>query len=318
MFFYLATCLGLLWLAVDFGFSGLHPLAMALFPAPVALFWVLRQPGRGLILVGIACLAALISIGTLVGVVEYALAAGIGVVMGVVVVRRWTFGRGVALVTAIVYILLATSALANWEMSKKKAAIALHQQMAGLQGAEGGTPAQAAMLEVLEKLDAQWENLFFGLMFATVLIAVTAAMALLAWRMRAFGARLGPVGAFREMRTPGWVVWLAIAAAMLWLCEDKWPSAALRSLSWNSAIGLFCVYCLNGFSILIYALHAMKVQAFLYYGIVLAVVLLGSQLGIHPMLGAIGLFDTWWDFRRKFDRAAAARSLGSPSDDNDK
>ena len=110
---------------------------------------------------------------------------------------------------------------------------------------------------------------------------------------------------------------VAIAAALLWMYDDRWPSSVVRSISWNGGIGLFCVYCVNGFSILIYALHAMKVQAFLYYAIVLAVVLLGSRVGIHPILGAIGLFDAWWNFRQRFDRAAAARSLGGPSDDKE-
>lgn len=285
---------------------------MALFPVPAALFWVIGQPGRSLVLVGIAGLAALFSIGTPVGIAEYVLAAGIGVVMGVVVVRQWTFGRGVALVTAIVYTLIATSTLVLWESVRHQVNIVIHARIAFLQGRNSGSPAEMAMIDMLEMVKAQLEHLLFGGLFAMVLIGVTAAMALLAWRMRVSGVRLGPAGFFRAMRTPAWVVWIAILAAILWICDDRWPSQVLRSISWNGAIGLFCVYCVNGFSILIYALHVLKVQAFLYYGIVLAVLLLGSQLGIHPVLGAVGLFDTWWDFRHKFDRAAETRRIGNP------
>lgn len=113
-------------------------------------------------------------------------------------------------------------------------------------------------------------------------------------------------GSFRQMRTPEWVVWIAIALAGLWFFDRAWPNAAVRLVTWNAAFALSAVYWVNGTSILMYAFGAFQPGVL----VCCASVMILLMLGVHPVLCAVGFFDTWSNFRRTVDRVIAARERG--------
>lgn len=311
MLAYTLISAGLLVLASSFALVGLHPLAMALFPVPIALYWALGMHGRSLGLVACAALAAWSSTGSLSAVGTYVIAADTGVLMGMASVRRWPFGWTVTAVTLVAFALVALGVLADWDAVRHAVTIFVNARIADIEKSNANeiTAVEAAIADTLRWLDLNSAYLCLGMMFGTMLIGSTVLVALVAARLRRFGAS-APSGLFSEMRSPEWLVWVAIALAVLWFVDRKWPNEVLRLITWNSAVGLACVYWVNGFSILIFALNAFKVSPFLFYAVVIGLFYLNLQF----VLCAVGLFDTWWDFRRRFAHAAAAR-LNKPPDD---
>ena len=230
--------------------------------------------------------------------------------VGVVLVRRWSLGWGITLVTAGVYAVVAASLLANWQ-AERLAATEWFQQMTTTMVADSEQREKVEpFIEALRFVDLEWENLALGSLFSSVLVVVVVGMTFVAWRFRARGITLGPVGMFRTTRTPEWVVWIAIVLSLMWLWEQKWPNEVLRSVTWNSAIGLALVYSLNGFSILVYALTVISVKMFL----LLAGLFVLFMFGVYPIT-AVGLFDTWFNFRSLADQFAEAQRMKQQSND---
>ncbi len=311
MLAYFLTFAGLFALAGVCALAGLHPLAMAIFPAPVALCWVSRAYGRALGLVICAALAGFWGGGTVAMGIFYIVAAMIGVLMGVVMAWRWPFGWCVAAVTAAAYLLVAGNVLAYWEESRREASIFINARIAELEQADGETESvmASALAESFRWFDANWSNLSLGMLFGMVLLASTALVAYVARRLR--GGDTGPTGSFSAMRLPEWVVWIAIALALLWFVDRRWPNDMLRLLAWNSAVGVAFVYWLNGFSILLHTMSAFSLNPFLCIAIIFGM----FYLNAHPALCAVGLFDTWWDFRLRVARAAESRRKSRRPDD---
>ena len=106
------------------------------------------------------------------------------------------------------------------------------------------------------------------------------------------------------MRPPDWMVWLVILAAAAWFADRRWPGGPLRPVGWNAAIGLASVYSLNGLAILAYGMTVLGIKPFIAGMIGLALVAFGPQ----PLM-AIGLFDTWVDFRRRLKALEIARRM---------
>ncbi len=289
----------------------LHPLAMALYPVPVALYWAAGMRGRSLGLVAGAGAAAGLATLSPVAVAVYVIAADVGVLIGVACARQWRFGRTVAGVTAIVFVLVAAGMLADWQESRKAASIFLSARIADIEqmAPDETAAADAAKADMLRWFDANWPYLSLGMVFGSVLVLATALVGWVSARMRRIGAP-APRGLFREMRVPETLVWLAIALALMWFADQRWPNDVLRLITWNSAVSLAFVYWMNGFSILVFALSAFRVNPFLFYAVLFGMFILNVQ----PVLCAVGLFDTWWDFRQRFARAAEARFSRPPED----
>ncbi len=330
---YALTCAVLTAVAFCLHAIGLAPLAAALFPLPVALFWARGARGRALGLM--ACAAAVGILGGILAalwdswtgqaapatdhlrhgvflVAEYGLAAGIGTVMGTVLARRWPLGRCVAAVTAVVYLLVAGQMLFHWREYRENVTVFMNARIAEVEEAEETGPFEEASIGAMRWVDTHWEYLSLGTTFGSVLLLVTAAMSVLAGWLRRSGGVYAVRGSFRDFRPPEWFVWAAIVLAGLWFVEDRWPNELLRVITWNSAIGLGFVYWMNGFAILVYGLSALQVHPFLFYAVVFAL----FYLGAYPLLGAVGLFDTWWEFRRKFDQLVEARQMKNESGDS--
>jgi hypothetical protein len=154
-------------------------------------------------------------------------------------------------------------------------------------------------------METHYGDLLFGTLFGSVLGITALAVALLRrWTaLRKLDA--GFSGSFPGMRPPEWLVWVAIAVALAWMAERQWPDDLLRAMAWNGAMALVFVYALNGFGILLYALHGLQASPLLAYAVLLAVMLF--LVNSMPALAFAGFFDTWWGLREKVDRLAAAR-----------
>lgn len=305
---------GLFIVASGFAATGLHPLAMVLFPIPVALYEALGMRGRSRVLVACAMTAALWTTLAVPVMALYGLAAGLGLFIGSACRRHWSFGRCVTAVTLASFPLMAAGIVANWKETRHEFTIWISARIADLQAASkanGENELQSVYIEMCRWLDLNWPYVVLGVVFGCMLLGALVTVAVVTGRLRRLGADTLS-GFFREMRTPEWLVWLVILVALLWFWDRRWPNDALRMVTWNSAIGLAVVYLVNGFSILVYAVYAFKLNPFLFYAIIFGL----FYFGLQPMLCAIGFFDTWWDFRMRFARAAQAR-LNRPPEDNE-
>lgn len=294
---------GLLLAATAAIAAGLPGPAMLLFPLPVAMCWARRQPGRALGLVGGAALAALLATGAPGAAVVFAAVASLGVVLGEMAARRAPFGVAVAALTGATFGFCLASLMGNWAASREQGIIFLQARLALLE--EAGRIDSAAQAELGRWMETHYGDLLFGTLFGSVLAMAALAVAVMRRWAALRAPEAGIQGTFARMRPPEWLVWVAIAVALAWIAESRWPNDALRAVAWNGAMALVFVYALNGFGILLYALHGLQASPLLAYAALLAVLLF--LVNSLPLLAFAGFFDTWWSLRGKVDRLAAAR-----------
>jgi uncharacterized protein YybS (DUF2232 family) len=154
----------------------------------------------------------------------------------------------------------------------------------------------------LKWLKEHWAEVGLGTFAWPIAAGTCVVLSVLSRILRRRYGIAGVRGSFSTMRTSEWLVWAAIAVAGLFFAERTWPSLTLRLISWNGALALSAIYWMNGLSIMIYAVGALRQHVMMY----LALVALLIALGMHPVLCLIGLFDTWADFRGALDRIVAA------------
>lgn len=298
-------------LATLFMALGLAPLAIACFMVLVAR---LRLAGEVKLAGGAVALAAALPV-ILLNSFMVALACAAGAAMGFGVAfaieRQWSFGRQLALVAGTGFAAMAGAMLSAWQALRHNNTIFINARIAELNAQEGDF---TAWIEMLKWSDLNYDNVALGSAFGSILIVSAVALALVERTRRSPEEiqRRRPSG-FQRMRVPDWMVWFAIAAALIWLADFRWPHPALRAISWNAAIALNCLYWLNGVSILLYALTVFK-ASFLGLFMVLSGLFV---FGLWPLLGVFGLFDTWYDFRMRFRRLAMLRRVAFRPDDRD-
>ncbi len=310
MAWYVVAALGLCVLSLDLANEGRHDLAAGLFVLPVAYEWTLGRFRRSAGLGGLAAGCGWMSGAGLAGLAVYAAVSQLGLAIGHAFRRRWPFGRMLAALTALVAGLAVLSMAVQWEETRHQLSIAVSQFAAQMEQTDGETAGMnPAAVEQLKWMDLNWAYVGPGLIFASVLWGAAAALGFLAGLVRKRAPEAGPGTRFGEMRLPDWVVWLAIAAALLWFADRRWPNEVMRVVAWNSAMGLLSLYALNGLAIVVCVFHALGLSP-VKTGAVSAAILLAGGM---PLLGWLGLFDTWWDFRVKAGRWIAARQAEPPS-----
>ncbi len=307
-------CVGLIYFSQAFALANIPVLAMSLFPVGVAYYWAASLRGRAWILVGCAAFVPLtfsIPFGDRVGMaMVYALVALTGVGIGVVLIRRWSYGWCVTWLSLMLTGLMAAGMLSDWEASRKNLALLLSEWERQINAAakETGNTAYDAMNEMVSWLDVNWEFIFLGLLFGWVLLGTTFLVGVLSRILRLRGVLAGPKNSFISMRTSEWLVWAAIGIAVLWFIERQLSLPWLRMITWNAGIALVFVYWLNGFSILLYSMIAVRVRLLLF---VMAVTFVFVALSTTaPVLVMLGLFDTWWDVRLRVHEIVARRDAG--------
>jgi hypothetical protein len=295
---------------------GMTALGAALFPIPVFGCMMRRQVGRAMCLLACAALAMMLSGVGLIETFLCVTAAGMGVPLGLGVTRRWTYGQTVTAVACVLYFALATNFVfhwSDWVAQSRYGLDLLHTQWKTAQSGANGDSA-AAMAEIVTWVKDKWENIGLGLWLWPVLVVTCMSVSYLSSqaRRRCYGEG-GLRGSFREMRVSEWLIWAAIATAVLCLADYRKPEFGLRIVSWNAAFALAAIYWLNGLSIFAFTLDMFKTHFLLVVSCVFLFVLFMP----HPLLCMVGMFDTWINFRDKLVRLAAAIKERENSDDSE-
>ena len=290
---------------------GVFPVATMCFILISAEHWLAgqRQKAGGLALL-VAVLASIL-FGSLGAGVVFGAATLLGCLIGVLVERGWSYGFRLTAVTAVIFVGMVAFLAVAWDDMRHNTTIFLNARIAEFEAQPG---VDARWMEVFRWYDVNFAYIGVGSMFASVLLSVAFLLSLTD-RIQS-GKDGGPrriTTGFQRMRLPDWLVWVAIAVALLWFAEQRWPNEALRFVTWNMAVALSAVYWLNGFSILLYAMAVLKASM-----PVVVLVLTGMVLlGLMHLLSMVGLFDTWYSFRVRFRRLALRRQLGYGSDDQE-
>ena len=307
------------------------PLAMAIFPVPVAVLWARGRHGAAVaaalcgafsVLAGQMALAmaaadpethVMLGTGAFILAVATLAVAGLGAPLGEMIRRGRSFGQCVSLLTLAMFVLSVLETALLWDESRKAWTVAISQRVAQMEQGAGETTPYG---DLMRWFDVQLPYLVFGVLFSGVLVvACLQTAAVFRWLRNGAEAADSPppVGKFKMMRPPDALVWLAIAAALLGLADYQWPNDALRFVSWNTGVALAAVYWINGVGIALCAMEAFGMRAGAPWG------LLGLMMifGLHNGLAVIGLFDTWFDQRLGALRLAAAwrdRNREGPKD----
>ena len=237
--------------------------------------------------------------------------AGMGIVLALAIQRNWSYGWQLTLLAGTGFAAMSLVMVAFWATLRKDMTIFFNARIAEFQAMEN---VNTQWIELMRWWDLNYQNVALGSAFGSMLTLSAITICLLErWRRDPEArARRKPTG-FQKMRLPDWVVWFAIAAALIWFADGRWPNPALRVISWNAALALLGLYWLNGCSIALYAMTIFKASAFAMFMVFSGMFI----FGFWPMLGIFGLFDTWYDFRKRFRRIAILRSVSQRPEDQD-
>lgn len=232
------------------------------------------------------------------------LVASMGLPIGIGTGRGWSYARVVAATAAIGCVVVGAYLALCWDAFNR-----VIDSMIVLFLEQLNTNAANLAPEIIDRQVAsiKWfgENKFAfiaGVEFAVYLMLTCIFVSVATIVLRRRFADPGPIGAFRDMHPPDWLVWVGIVAALLWFAEREYGGIELRFVTWNVAVGLSSIYFLNGCAVFLYGLQVLAPGLFLLA--LLIVMFLMS--GLYPALSLIGLFDTWANFRMRMDRLAEA------------
>ncbi|NUM55192.1 MAG: DUF2232 domain-containing protein [Candidatus Hydrogenedentes bacterium] len=264
---------------------------------------IAAMPGRGdanSVQLSTAQIAGMVAMTSANAVVVAALGLPIGVGTG----RGWSYGRVVAAAAAAVTAVVGTYLALCWDAFNRiiDSMIALFVEQLNTNAANLDREIVDRQLESIRWFGQNKFAFVVGVEFAVYLALTCAFVSITAIVLRRRFADPGPVGAFRDMHPPDWLVWVGIVTALAWFVDREYGGFELRFVTWNVAVGLSSIYFLNGCAIFLYGLQVLAPSLFLIA--MLVVVFLMS--GLYPALSFIGLFDTWANFRMRMDRLAEA------------
>ncbi|MDZ4859878.1 MAG: DUF2232 domain-containing protein [Candidatus Hydrogenedentes bacterium] len=237
-------------------------------------------------------------------VFNYTLLAASGIAIGFGIGRGWTYGRIVTMTAGAMFAAVSIYMVLNWEEMNTQLDALFDYFVESVQStaATGAVTATDEQLEALTYWKSEKSGLVVGFQFAAILMTTCFFVSFTATALRRWYADPGPIGSFRDMRPPDWLVWATIVTAVMWLIDYRYGSQGLRFVSWNMAVGLLALYTLNGFAIFLYGVNTLAPGFFLMALIVFLLI----NFGLVPVLSMIGLFDTWAGFRQRIDRLAEA------------
>jgi hypothetical protein len=304
--------MGLFFLAFLFTAASAYPLAIVCYALLGATYRLSGDVKKALGVALWAAVSALIILNSFVVALALAAGAAMGIILAEAIERRWSYGWQLTLAAGVGYSAMAVPMLLTWSEARHDVTIFINARIAEFEAMEN---VNTQWVEIFRWYDLHYENVAFGSSFGSVLIVSAITLCLLErWqRDPETQARRKPTG-FQRMRLPDWVVWIAIAAALMWFVDVYYrPDPVLRAISWNTALALVGIYLLNGVSILLFAMTVFKASAFAGFMVMSGVLL----FGMWPVLGIFGLFDTWYDFRMRFRRIAMLRRVSYRPDDHD-
>lgn len=246
-----------------------------------------------LVLVGLTILASIFS----------------GVTVGLVL-RNYTWGRCLFIITSIIFIASVTLSSIYWDELRRDITISINARIAEIRELVSSSDSKvsgetSSMISLLRYLDCYWEDFHLGLLFAQSLVVSLILLGALITRLRVIPTEDGRnfwsnpnIGSFSRVRPPEHLVWLAIVSALVLLYDSHYGvSELLRLLARNLAVGLSFIYWANGLSILFFVTELFSWNVV----VMLIVVLFIFGFWSFPVLAIFGFFDTWWEFRKRLE-----------------
>ncbi|MCX8063630.1 MAG: DUF2232 domain-containing protein, partial [Candidatus Hydrogenedentes bacterium] len=232
-----------------------------------------------------------------------------GITLGLML-RHYSWGKCLFTATSIIFIASVMLTSLYWDELRKDITISINARIAEIlefanSSGSKDTIETSSMVHLLRYLDYYWEDFHLGLLFAQSLVVSLVMLGLLITRLRLIPTEDGKnfwhnpnIGSFSCVRPPEYLVWLAIASALILIYESHYGvSELLRLLARNCAVGLSFIYWANGLSILFLLTELLNWNAM----IVLVVVSFVFGVWSFPVLAIFGFFDTWWEFRKKIE-----------------
>jgi hypothetical protein len=277
--------------------TGLDLLAMLLFQVPIAYCWLARREGLAAVLLLSAVAIPALLAGSLAYGIVFGIMASFGLLLGMLARRRVTIGFTIALVTAGVSGFLVMWSIADWDAVHSDFQIMLQESIKTIESdeTEGAEENIEALRNVFVWVGENLAYLYFGALISGVLLLVTAMTVPVYNRIGVEETLTTANFRFITMRTPEYLVWLAIFGAALWFWDSRMPNESVRLLAWNGTILLATTYWINGLSILFFAGHILNWRRIAVYAVLLVMVL----FNVVFVLSIFGFFDTWIDFRNK-------------------
>ncbi len=279
---------------------GLYPLAVLLFPVPVAAAIGVGTPFGAASLALASFTAGWMVAGAWAAMIALLFVA-VGLVVGVGFRRRWSWGITLTAGTLAGCSVLLLNVASRWADTRGAVTSFLDTWYRAVEQAVAEGAADPAREELVAWSVRNWESLLLGFLFGGVLLCTALGMSVAGWYVNRRTGAPPWRSALASVRPPDALVWLAIVLAGLWLYEQHYPAAGLRFVVWNAAVALAFVYWFNGLAVVLHGLAAFQTGAW----VSAAVLLLTVYVGTGPLLAMLGFFDTWADWRRRLDKVAA-------------
>ena len=230
---------------------------------------------------GLVCLGTTALVGAQVGVAPLA-----GLIACLQVERGRSYGSMLAGAAAPAALLAGFTLLHGDGPARDAMAAVLVDQLRGMGlEAAGGEEPLRQTVEVIVRLQP-------GLEFAWLLLVVVLAYRVSTWMAPRLRVELPPALPLHRWRPWDELIWVLVAALVLWLAGP----GPLREVGLNMAAVMVAVYAVHGLALLRYGFRRTGTARLLEWVLYAA---LFVTLGLSfVLLAALGLLDTWFDWRR--------------------
>ena len=270
-------------------------------PAPLILIYLRYGKQVGLISIAVIFVGLLMATGAqraILFVTEYAILA---VILGETI--RWSFPYeksilfgtlGSVVLSGLLILIIAsgqdTSLVGLFEEEFRKGA---EQYIKTLEGIEKNPQEIEALRKIADRITELFAVSFPALMVVGSLAVATINYLLVRWLWLRY-YRIDPffedVDLTRLLLPDQWV-WMFIIATGFSLLAVGY----LQALGLNLTIVMVVLYCLQGLSIVLHLLKTKNITKFFWF---LAFFLIFTQPVLLGLVGGLGLFDIWIDFRK--------------------
>ncbi|HVN71964.1 MAG TPA: DUF2232 domain-containing protein [Desulfomonilia bacterium] len=205
--------------------------------------------------------------------------------------KRGSIGLSVAAPSLLIFIIIAASILSFSQSNGLQVGEVLNRWAADVTIQMGKVSQNALssseLSEFREKIPVFQERiveLFPSIILTSVAVIMWLNLLIIKWRYRAM--------AVREWKCPDWVIAFFILAAVLTIVPQKY----LQTIGLNLLIIVGQVYLFQGLAIVSVFMDERKWPSVLRWPIYILILI---QIYIIVIVAGFGLFDTWFDFRKR-------------------